>query len=391
MTEISLYIYPWDMLDDNWNSSYWRDLGVTDLSLAVSYHAGKFLQPGHSSRRVIFPEDGVVYLPVDHSRFGRLQPQASRYAERVAGLIAGRRDTDLSISGWTVVHHNSRLGDLHPGCCTQNVFGDRYPYALCPVHPDVSAYREALCQTMAGAGLSHLKLEAFGFMPYQHGYHHEVALRPIDRWLDVMLSLCFCPACQQAAETEAGLDMAVLRERLRRRIDAWLKLDCPADDALASQWLLNHLMTDSALRNFIDWRCVRVASGLRAVRRSLPADCRFSVISTVQQPQATSLFEGAQLTDIAATCDRVELPLYRSSVAEVMVDAHHALEQVGNPDSLGVILRPGYPDMTSESQLMETLAELKALGIRHFSFYNPGLLGARSLDWLSRALPLLAG
>ena len=61
----SLYTYAWDVLDIGVNAFVEQalSLGISDVSLATSYHAGKFIRPhAKHAPKVIFPEDGVVYF-----------------------------------------------------------------------------------------------------------------------------------------------------------------------------------------------------------------------------------------------------------------------------------------------------------------------------------------
>ena len=50
-------------------SSRLADAGANMVSLAASYHAGRFLQPGNPRRRVYFPQDGTVYWRLDPARW----------------------------------------------------------------------------------------------------------------------------------------------------------------------------------------------------------------------------------------------------------------------------------------------------------------------------------
>ena len=63
----SVWAYPWDLHDIGLDRALGllADQGVTMVSLATSYHAGRFLQPGNPKRRVYFPEDGTVYYQPD--------------------------------------------------------------------------------------------------------------------------------------------------------------------------------------------------------------------------------------------------------------------------------------------------------------------------------------
>jgi len=61
--EYSVWVYPWDLHDLGVAETNARmaEIGVNTFSLATSYHAGRFLQPGNPHRRMYFPEDCTVY------------------------------------------------------------------------------------------------------------------------------------------------------------------------------------------------------------------------------------------------------------------------------------------------------------------------------------------
>ena len=57
-----MYTYPWDLVDEGIDTATgrMRDCGINTVTLAASYHAGKFLRPHAPAGRVYFPEDGTV-------------------------------------------------------------------------------------------------------------------------------------------------------------------------------------------------------------------------------------------------------------------------------------------------------------------------------------------
>ena len=133
-------------------------------------------------------------------------------------LIDARDRTGLSVAGWTVCLHNTRLGMRHPGACTRNAFGDPNYYSLCPSHPDVRRFAINLVADLThGYRPDAVQLESPGFMGFAHEFHHEkdgVGLTPED---DFLMALCFCDACLARA-ARAGVD----GEAARRTVRAWI-------------------------------------------------------------------------------------------------------------------------------------------------------------------------
>lgn len=74
--ERAVYAYAWDVMEAGVESvaAELTGLGLNTLSLASSYHAGKFIRPRGRSGKVVFPEDGTVYFRPRLERYGHLVP-----------------------------------------------------------------------------------------------------------------------------------------------------------------------------------------------------------------------------------------------------------------------------------------------------------------------------
>ncbi|MDV6330837.1 hypothetical protein [Asticcacaulis sp. 201] len=373
----AVYAYPWNFHDLDGAVSRVRAIGADEITLAASYHAGKFLQPGDVKARVYFPEDGTVYFR-PRKAYGLVQPKMSALTTEhdiLADLCA--RD-DIAVNAWVVLNHNTRLGMLHPELTVRNAFGNGYPYSLCPSQAEVRAYAVTLCSDMVeNYRLKSLLLETPGFLTYGHGFHHEFAQVEPNAWLDAMLGLCFCQSCRAGAE-QAGIDASGLAHRICAAVDGWL---AGAEASSLDHWNEN----DPDLAAYHRFRCQVVTSLVADIRAAVTPTVRVKVIATCQRPHATAYLEGHDLTLLDAVSDGLELPLYQSSPEAVLADGRYVLGRVP-PSRTSVILRPGYPDMTRESDLTETLDGLEALGLSDFAFYNFGMLREMNLDWLKRAL-----
>ncbi len=365
------YAYPWNLHDPATDVARMRDAGMAHLTVATSYHAGKFLQPRDPVARVYFPEDGTVYFRHDPARYGKLQPRMADVTRRqdVLRTLCDRRT--LPVRGWTVLNHNSRLGWEHPETVARNAWGDPYYYSLCPSHPAVRDHAVALCADLADAyDLDSLLLETPGWLTFDHGYHHEVALRAPDALPRAMLGLCFCARCVAGAEA-AGIDAGGLRRAVAERVDASLAGAADAGEP-------------EALAAYHRWRCGVVTALCRDIRVAVRRDVRVRVISTCQRPHATCYLEGGDLRALDEVTDGLELPLYQPSAGETARDLDHVLGVVGAAPRLSAILRPSFPDMTSEAQLRETVAGIAAAGVTDISFYNVGMLPAEQIGWVER-------
>ncbi len=374
----AVYAYPWNFHDVDADVARIKALGAGEITLAVSYHAGKFIQPGDPTGRVYFPEDGTVYFHPGKS-YGALRPKVSALTETTDVLAALCGRDDIAVNAWTVLNHNTRLGSARPDLCARNAFADVYPYSLCPSQPEVRAYDVTLCADIAAHyGVKSLLLETPGFLTYGHGFHHEFAQVPADAWLDAMLGLCFCDRCRDGARA-AGIDADGLAGRVRAAVDAFL------DGEAAAPSLDDWTAADPDLKAFHGFRCQVVTSLVAEIRAAVAPSVAVKVISTCQRPHATAYLEGHDLAALDAVSDGLELPVYQASPQAAIADAGYVAGRVA-VSRTSVILRPGHPDMAGESDLVETLAGLRALGFADFAFYNLGLLRPANLRWLQRVL-----
>ena len=327
-----------------------KALGLNTVSFAGSYHAGKFIRPHGGTGKVYFPEDGTAYFRIDPQRYGKIKP--------LENSLLGQQDTlktlcesDIAVNAWMVLLHNTRLGTLHPEASVENAFGDRYLYSLCPSAPEAREYAVALCKDVTESyPVIGVSLETPGFLPYQHGFHHEFALLKQNKWLDAQLGLCFCPHCLQGASAN-GIDAAGLKRRVANAVEAYLggELDIP-DDMAEAFWLADAL--DGELGAYLRYRCEAVTSLVAEIRASVRKDATVAVIPSVARPTAGAWYEGSDLAALAKTADAIEACFYEPSVERVRVDAFDVLRRVGDASKLRGILRPAWPDLESKSKLV---------------------------------------
>ncbi|XZG70708.1 hypothetical protein ACTSKR_02285 [Chitinibacteraceae bacterium HSL-7] len=388
MTTRSLYTYAWDVAGRDVSAFVDEvlDLGVSGVHLAAAYHAGKFIRPpraGQLGGRVVFPEDGALYFEPSQAHYGTLpaRPHSDPAQRRVAYDLAA--DGRLALSAWTILFHNTRLGEEHPELVVRNAWGDGYVYAPCPMQPAVFDYGVALALDVARAlPWQSVTLESPGWMPYAHGYHHEFAQVRSNVWLDTMLGLCFCDACRSKAR-EQGVDADALAARVRDRVDDYLAAHVDASPDQAQSWLAADLLEDGELAAYLKMRQTRVTELVATIRREMPATMQLYVIPTVQRPTAQTWLEGTDLKALAFAADGIEVPFYEPDAGRVLADAVDTLRRVGDASRVRAILRPGVPDLGDGAQTGAAYHGLKALGISDFSFYNYGMLRPTALSVLA--------
>jgi hypothetical protein len=360
-------------------------LGLDTVTMAGSYHAGKFLRP-HGKGKVYFPEDGTVYFKADPDRYGAVKPVAhSTLVERdVLRELTdqGRLQTNV----WLVLMHNTRLGTQHPESTVANAFGDRYVYNLCPSAPDARAYAIGLAQDVtASYPVSGVSLETPGFLPYAHGFHHEFALNRPNRWLDNQLGLCFCAHCQAGAK-RAGIPVEALRRQVAGDIEAYLSsdLDFPVD--MAEAFWLADVRTDGDLKAFLDWRCTVVTSLVQEIRQAVRKDASVAVIPSVARPTAGAWYEGSDLAALAEAAGLIEACFYEPGAARVKADLFDVKRRLRGKGRLRGILRPAFPDLDTKGEFLAAMRALGEGGVSEVAFYNWGHLRDANLKWIADGL-----
>lgn len=383
----SLYAYPWDIaeIDETEFAGFVNRIGLNSVTLAASYHAGKFVRPHGRNGRIFFPEDGRAFFGSRPERYGAIRPLQSKLVaeDDVLGRLVRRKD--LKVEAWAVLLHNTPLGQENPDAVVQNAFGDRYWYSLCPANPDVADYAVALCADMAdGYPLSGLVVETPGWMPYRHGYHHEAMFIEPNPGLEGGLALCFCPHCMRAAAAE-GIDLPSLRKRVASHVDLLLGAQQETPAAVGAGWFLHDMATDTDLSALIRLRMATVTRLVERIRAALPRGPTLHVIPSVQQPIGLCWIEGSDIAALAKAADGIEPCLYgppQQAAAELAEVRHRA----GPDASIRAVLRPGFPDHPQEGSFNSAVKTLAQAGLRDFAFYNYGHMRTANLEWIGRAI-----
>lgn len=384
--ESAIWTYAWDIQDIGHAAveAEITGLGLTTISLATSYHAGRFLQPRSPVRKAYFPEDGTIYFHPDPARWDgvTIQPkvaEAVRETDTLRGLIRRRDAGGPAVSCWTVCLHNTRLGMLHPEAVTRNAFGDPNYYSLCPSNEAARAYTRALV-----ADISHsyrpdrIELESPGFMGFAHEYHHEkdgVGLTPED---DFLLSLCFCPACEARA-ARSGVALAPARALVR----GWIAETCAAEtprrrfpDFPAAG--LDTFLPWPELHAFLAWRAEPVTSLVAELREACHPDTRLLAIDLKE-----GWLGGSDLPALARAGDGLILCAYDME-AEAVVDLLATGRAAAPGKFLGLGFRLFHPEMPSARTFAEKVRP--ALAADGVNFYNYGLVPKARLAWIAQAL-----
>lgn len=372
----AMYTYAWDLQEEGIATvaGRLRDAGLNTVTVAASYHAGKFLRPHAPYRKVYFPEDGTVYFQPQPGRYGRIRPRVNAIVDEFDAFRALEREApDLRRVAWTVGLHNTPLGLEHPELTARTAFGDPLYNSLCPSHPDVREYLVALCADLGESyDLSEIVIEAPGWQAFRHGHHHEFELVELNPRVETVLGMCFCDSCRAGARG-AGIDADGLMTRTQRELEDFL-IDgrAPVMDP----------ETDPDWQAFVAWRAGVVTSLVAEVRHALNPNVRLAVIPTVLTPNDKCWVEGSDLAALAGVADRLEVPAYQTGVAAIALDVYGVRNTVGERTQLGFIFRPTYPNLRDAEQVAAAVQVARGAGAQSIAFYNYGHMRLQSLDWI---------
>ncbi|MBL8893385.1 MAG: hypothetical protein JNJ53_02225 [Rhizobiales bacterium] len=391
MSYRAIYTYAWDLVEAGIAESQrqFLALGLDTITIAGSYHAGKFLRPHGVTGKVYFPEDGTVYFKTAPGYYGAIKPVANSIlasSDVIAELAATKT---MAVNVWLVLMHNTLLGTANANSCVRNACGDRYIYNLCPSAPDARAYAVALAKDVADHyEISGLSLESPGFLPYAHGFHHEFALNAPNRWLDAQLGLCFCDHCVGSAES-VGIDARGLKARVAADITEYLASDVDFPPDMAEAFWLADARSEGALRSYIDWRCDVVTSLVSEIRAAVRKDVNVAVIPSVARPTAGAWYEGSDLAALAQAAGIIEACFYEPGASRVKADLFDIKRRLDGVGTLRGILRPAYPDFASRGEFLAAIEALVEGGVRELAFYNWGHLRSANVAWIGDAMKIL--
>ena len=308
-----------------------EDHGLNGCNLGWTYHGGRMLLAGHSTR--------VVY---EHA-----QTQSVDCSDFLLG--ASRRRFD--VRAWVVLCHND--GE-HNMPTVLNAFGERYPYALCPANAEVQQHCIETCRTAASTeGIRGLDIEALSFMGYEHGGLHDKRGVPINAEVAWWLSICCCPTCEGV--------LPGIGELLRVRLRAWLDDPYAPVEAIDSAPVIAH--RHDAQRQLL--QRIREAVPGVTLNLRLAADERFSGGKcSLPLSSVVGLADEVTYTFFAAPIEKMRIPEDRP------VPAH-----------CGFIFHE--PDSKSEDDVVHRLNAVQADG---YGFYSFSMAARPQWRWLRNAL-----
>ncbi len=380
----SIYLHAWDFAEDGVeNVMEWASrAGLNTLCLAGTYHSGWFIHPHCRAHRTFMTEGSVSYFRPDKRlwRNQKLQVKTSKLCEQENWFAEAGKLSDqfgLRLVSWTVGCHNSRLASEHPELAQQNVYGDRLPHALCPANRDVCIYLTTLCRDLAvNYPLWAVQLEAFGWMNFAHGHHHERDLVGLTSFEQELMSLCFCSACTDAA-SKADVDVEGVQKNIRSILDGIFH-EAPDRPKNHPHSMIELEARLPELKGFNLWRKRFIHSLITSIKSEAlrGTNCRL-LLQTEFEPE---------LEDIA---DGFSCFAFQKSPPETFSICRKAKSTLPkNWNGLlqcGVQLGMGVPK--NERQLREIISAVEKSGCNGINFYNRSEAPPKMLSWLKNVLP----
>lgn len=393
MRYVSVWAYPWDLYDlgpAQVVEMLTRE-GVDTISLATSYHAGRFLQPGNPRRRVYFPQDGTVYYTVDPARWTdhEIKPlQADIVAtegDMLALLCDQRKTGGPKVSCWTVCLHNTRLGMAHPDHVMRTAHGDPHFYALCPSSPAARAYVTGMIAEIAERyGPNRIELESPDFMGFDHGFHHEkdgLGLLPEDTFL---LGICFCAHCMDRAAA-AGVPATAAKEQTAKLLDAAFDRALPHSQFPDFPAVgIDAFAECTALHAYLMWRSEPVTTLLQDIMAAAQGASEVLLIDG-----DGSWAGGVDIATAAAVCDGVLHCAYTTTRDRIGPLMEKARALLGPDKTLIAGFQLFHPEVADAADLAGRTAAA-APYVDGVNYYNLGLVPKARLKWISQALGSLA-
>ena len=368
-----------------------QDSGLTGINLALNYHASRdFTLRGTPSLRYL--EDGAHYYQPDLSKYstGAITPSPDDVYQdnsTLEKIQESGRKAGFDIHAWAVYFHNSAAGKQNPEAVQVNGLGQKLLASLCPSNPSAQGYAIGLTNDLLSRGIKSIAAESIHFHGLIHGEHHERYFIELSEISQYLLGFCLCIYCQSAAES-AGADA----KKLASEISAALNKLIAADDPWLGQQLnIANLISIFGIdiKNWIlgqQRTLVNLHKEITKLAHSAEATLRWVDQSPLIGGLDQSWRIGIDPVELGQVVDVIEPLFYRQNTSEIIELAKSYLSTINSPEKITGILRPTYPDNSSDKELALRISALKNLGIENIDFYLFDVWRERDLDWIKQAL-----
>jgi hypothetical protein len=136
-TELTMFAYPWDLQHDGVSSSLQlvHELGCQRLAMAVAYHSAEVIAPRRRHSVHTTAEGNVSHLPLGGGFSDLALPMgalARDHPELPGELAQAAAASDLRLTAWVIVCHNSGLAGARPDAAMENCLATGRATACAP-------------------------------------------------------------------------------------------------------------------------------------------------------------------------------------------------------------------------------------------------------------------
>jgi len=228
--------------------------------------------------------------------------------------------------------------------------------------------------------------EAVGYLGMRHWVHHELIFVAWDEALELLLSLCFCPACEKRARA-VGLDAATLRRNVADWAERLLHHERGSLPPLFTQSHVPSLLAEIPdLSGYLGARASSVTELVAGLSSTAAQQgTRLDLIpASFQRPVSRAWLEGAQLGPLGQVSDSLLIPAYYDSADQVAADLEWAA-WLAPASSLAAGLNACDPAVGGAAGIAAQAQACLAAGCQGVYYYNYGLLTPGRLSWVGQA------
>ncbi|WP_137290754.1 glycoside hydrolase family 10 protein [Natronorubrum halophilum] len=378
-----VWAYPWALQEKGLERTCQElvDTGVDRINVAAQYHSIRTLNPRSGSNPFTDTPGGCFFRPKKDDFFdSSIDPPVCE----VAGLSDPLREiidvataVDLDVSAWTVCLHSSRLANENPEYRPVGPFGTVHEHGLCPSHPAVRAYLAEIVRMLADYGVSRIDLESIGyptaFHPHGESFGHLKNFAASDDLSQVLLSQCFCDACQERADFDLEPTAELVRDLLSRSLNSVTGAsDTSVVDLIDEHRCLNDLF---ALRQDT---ITELVSDLAASSGRVPLN--YYVADGLGRGVDDGRWAGVHLERIASHLDSVTALYYSDDPAVTDGRVRRIRERTGIRTEAGITVDPAL--WNDQSRWMSAIDSVLDENPAAVHVYNHSLMTDEHVEWL---------
>ena len=368
---------------------------LTGVNLALNYHASRdfLLRQGP---QLEYLKDGFHYYKPDLNKYGQdaIVPGSADHLSdnsMLDSVINAAKSMEMKVNAWLVFAHNSAVGKAEPSATVRNALGNNFLSELCPASLRVQRYFLGMVSDLISRGVDGIVAESLHFHGARHGEHHERFFMELSLTTEFLFSLCFCDSCIASFNGD-GLG-------LKKKVADALKPFLDDSDPWMGKEVSKESLTAFVGPEILDYlkSRERVVSGIyksiHELTKAAGVTFSYEDQSTLLDMNSTtplnlSWMVGIDNEEIQKYVDSYLPLVYRKTPDEVAAVATHYKKLI--KCNLDAILRPTYPDCSSESELIEKVSKLKSAGVNGTDFYLLDTWRPRDLQRVAAALERIA-